>query len=112
ELPDENGSGRGAAVPVSTSSGVTTARLTWSGLSVSAGHTIKAVYNGDGNFATSNGTTAQEVDTALTTTTVTASPSPAVSGQNVTFTATVAVQTPGTTVNAYPAGTVQFYDGT
>src|SRR5262249_57291965 len=37
--------------------------------------------------------------------------SPTVSGQSVTFTATVTVNAPGTTVVANPTGTVTFYDG-
>ena len=101
----------GQAVPVSTSGGATTATLSWAALSVSAGHAIKAVYSGDGNFSTSTGSTTQAVNQAATTTTVSAAPAPSVFGQGVTFTATVSVNAPGTAVNASPTGTVTFYDG-
>src|SRR5207253_3065088 len=36
---------------------------------------------------------------------------PSVSGQSVSFTATVSVSSPGTTLVASPSGTVKFYDG-
>lgn len=73
-------------------------------------HTITATYAGDGNFATSSGTTSQTVTgTASATTTVAGSPNPSVFGQSVTFTATV---TPATTGAATPTGTVTFTDTT
>src|SRR3989440_3990378 len=39
------------------------------------------------------------------------SANPSVSGQSVTFTATVSVKSPGSTAAANPTGTVTFYDG-
>ncbi len=72
-------------------------------------HSMSAVYGGDTNFTTSTGTLTYSVGLASTTTTVTAVPaSPAVFGQSVTFTATVAPVAPAT---ATPTGTVTFKDG-
>ena len=50
------------------------------------------------------------VQPAVTTTTLAAPPSPSVSGQSVTFTATVTVALPPTTIDPVPTGTVTFYD--
>ena len=50
------------------------------------------------------------VQPAVTTTTLAAPPSPSVSGQNVTFTATVTVALPPTTIDPTPTGTVTFYN--
>ncbi len=47
---------------------------------------------------------------ATTTTVVTSSLSPSVSGQGVTFTATVSIARPATTADPSPTGTVTFYD--
>jgi Bacterial Ig-like domain (group 3)/Autotransporter beta-domain len=70
------------------------------------GHTVTAVYNGDGNFNASN--TAQLNITpgaAGTTTTVSSSANPSTAGQSVTFTATIS--------GAGATGTVTFtVDGT
>ncbi len=69
-------------------------------------HTIGAVYSGDGNFLGSSAATAtQVVDKATTTTALTSDISPTVSGQTVTFTATVGVVAPGV---GSPTGGVQF----
>jgi hypothetical protein len=70
-------------------------------------HSITAVYNGNPIFATSNSNALNETVQQLTTTTLGANSNPAVAGQNVTFTATVTGNAPGTT----PTGTVTFYDG-
>jgi hypothetical protein len=67
--------------------------------------TIKAVYNGNSTFATSQNSLQQVVVAAPTTLTLAASPNPASSGQSVTFTATVNCST------AVPTGTVTFKDG-
>src|SRR5205085_1745207 len=53
----------------------------------------------------------QTVSKADTSTTVTSSGA-TVSGQAVTFTATVSINSPGTHAVANPTGTVEFYDGT
>ena len=47
---------------------------------------------------------------ANTATSVATSGTPTVSGQSVTFTATVTVANPGSTAVASPTGTVTFYD--
>src|SRR3989442_4712289 len=53
----------------------------------------------------------QVVNKAATTTTVVPSANPSVSGQSVTFTATVSVNSPGSAAVANPSGTVTFKDG-
>ena len=79
-----------------------------------ASHTITAAYtSGDGNFNASPASSSitQVVGMANTATSVATSGTPSVSGQSVTFTATVTVASPGSTAVAYPTGTVTFYDG-
>ncbi len=72
-------------------------------------HSITAVYGGDTNFATSTSPVlSQTVNHASTTTTLVSSISPSVSGQSVTFTATVAAVSPG---SGTATGTVTFKDG-
>jgi hypothetical protein len=84
-----------------------TATLTTSTLPFGVNN-ITATYLGDPNFnASSSGTLSQTVK-AMTTTSVIASPNPAVAGQPVTFTATVSAIAPG--VGA-PTGMVNFFDG-
>ena len=56
-------------------------------------HTITAFYAGDAEFTASIGSVAQTVNQDTTTTVVSASANPAVYGQPVTFTATVAAAT-------------------
>jgi phospholipase C len=69
---------------------------------------IKAVYGGDANYASSTSTALSQVVTqANSTTAVTSSQNPSSYGQPVTFTATVTPQFSGT-----PTGTVTFEDGT
>jgi hypothetical protein len=90
------------------SSGVAT--FNTSSLSVGTHSTITAVYSGDANFTTSTSTAvSQVVNQASTTTTVASTLNPSTSGASVTFTATVAANSPGT---GTPAGTVTFMDGT
>ena len=72
-------------------------------------HTIKATYAGDQNFTASSSVLTQQVMLSTTTTTITASASPSVFGQSVTFTATVGSAVSGVGV---PTGTVTFKDGT
>ena len=68
------------------------------------GHSITAVYSGDGNNATSTSSAVtQTVNASGTTTSLVSSLNPSTSGQSVTFTATV--------TGASPTGTVQFKDG-
>src|SRR5947199_257708 len=69
-------------------------------------HSITAVYNGDTNFiGSTSGVVTQSVGQANTATAVTSSANPSVSGQAVTFTATVSAVAPG---SGTPSGTVQF----
>jgi hypothetical protein len=71
---------------------------------------ITEVYHGDGNFSGSTSTTAgATVQKAATTTTLTSSLNPATSGHSVTFTATLAVVSPGA---GKPTGMVTFKAGT
>ena len=78
-----------------------------------ASHTITSSYtSGDGNFNASPASSpiTQVVGMANTATSVATSGTPSVSGQSVTFTATVTVASPGSTTVASPTGTVTFYD--
>ncbi len=79
------------------------ATLSTSSLTVGT-HALTATYGGDSNYTRSIGSATETVGLASTTTTLTASPSPAAIGQAVTLTATV---TP-----AAATGTVTFTDGT
>ncbi|MFE3636489.1 Ig-like domain repeat protein, partial [Streptomyces sp. NPDC059168] len=69
------------------------------------GGTVTAVYNGDGCFTTSTGTTGVVVNNAPTMTVLTVSPNPVVCGRPVTYCATVTAVAPGT---GTPTGTVTF----
>ena len=74
-----------------TLNGSDQATFTTSSLAVGS-HTITADYSGDTNFSTSTGddsASPQVVNQASTTTTVASDPNPSVTGQTVTFTATV-----------------------
>jgi parallel beta-helix repeat protein/predicted outer membrane repeat protein len=76
---------------------------------LSAGtHTLSSDYKGDSNFQASSGSGSQTVNPADTTTTLSSLPNPSVFGQSVTFTATVAVVSPGA---GTPTGTVDFKEG-
>jgi hypothetical protein len=87
-------------------SGVAT--LSLSNLTVGS-HVILALYGGDGNFGGSNSASQTETVTQATTTaTLGASGSPSVSGQSVTFTATVQAVSPA---GGVPTGTVNFKEG-
>jgi Bacterial Ig-like domain (group 3)/FG-GAP-like repeat len=74
-------------------------------------HTIKAVYNGDGNFTASSGSLTEQVRTpvalAPTTTALVASANLIWVGQTVTFTASVS----GAAGTGTPTGTVTFFVG-
>jgi hypothetical protein len=80
---------------------------TFSISSLSAGsHNITATYNGDGNYVASTSSVVTQVVNKLSTTTnVTSSLNPSISGQSVIFTATISTTT-GT-----PTGSVDFFDG-
>jgi hypothetical protein len=69
--------------------------------------TITASYSGDATYAVSSGSTPETVQQSGTITTLTSSANPALTGQYVTFTATVAASSPG---SGAPAGSVNFYD--
>ena len=85
-----------------------TATFSISTLAVAA-HSITVVYGGDTNFLTStSGILTQTVKQAATTSSVSSSVNPSVSGQAVTFTATIAPVSPG---SGTPTGTVTFDDG-
>jgi Bacterial Ig-like domain (group 3)/Right handed beta helix region len=76
-------------------------------------HSITAAYtSGDGNFNASPASAAitQVVNKASTSTAVVTSISPSVSGQAVTFTATLSIVSPGSTAVASPTGAVTFYN--
>jgi hypothetical protein len=75
-------------------------------------HTVTALYsNTDGNFNGSSGILGQTVKPAPTSTTVSSSVNPSISGQSVTFTATVANTAGAAISTATPTGSVQFMDG-
>jgi hypothetical protein len=85
-----------------------TAKYSTSALAV-ATHSITAVYSGDSNYISSTSAPLSEVvDKAATSTTVVSSLNPSISGDTVTFTATVTPIAPGA---GSPAGTVTFKDG-
>jgi type II secretory pathway pseudopilin PulG len=74
-------------------------------------HTITAQYLGNaGTYAASavSASISQVVTVASTTTSMISSANPSVSGQSVTYTATVAAVSPGT---GNPTGNVEFFDG-
>jgi Bacterial Ig-like domain (group 3) len=86
-----------------------TCKVTYGSPTGGSPHSITAVYSGDAHFfgSTSNAVS-QAVLKAATTTSVASSANPSVVGQQVTYTATVSVTSPG---GATPAGTVDFKDG-
>jgi hypothetical protein len=85
-----------------------TATITTSTLTA-GNHNIKAVYGSDASFATSiSSVVTQTVNKWPTTTSVVAAPNPSFVGQSVTFTATIAVTSPG---SGTPTGTMTFTDG-
>jgi hypothetical protein len=72
-------------------------------------HSITASYADDSSYnAGTSPAISQTVNAASTTTTVTASSNPALAGSSVTFTATVAVTSPG---QGTATGNITFYDG-
>jgi len=84
------------------------ATLALSSLSVGP-HSITAVYNGDSNFTPSTSPPlAQIITVASTTTAVSSSADPSVSGQSIIFNASVSAAGPG---GGTPTGQVTFQDG-
>ena len=72
-------------------------------------HTITAVYRADANFTASiSASLTQTVNAGATTTVITSSVNPSVTGQSVTYTATVTPVAPATGTRT---GTVTFLDG-
>src|SRR5439155_13506474 len=85
-----------------------TATLATNALAVAL-HNITALYSGNANFNTSSSLVlAETVNKANTTSALVSGANPAVFGQSVTFTITVAVAAPGTGV---PDGSVAILDG-
>jgi hypothetical protein len=73
------------------------------------GHAITAVYNGEANFTGSTSPiVTQTVNQGATSTLVTSSADPSVSGQDVTYTATVTALAPA---SGTPSGSASFMDG-
>jgi hypothetical protein len=97
--------GGGFSIGVNVTGGV--AILTTSALGVGS-DSITARYNGNGIFLVSSAVSSQQVNQASTSTSLASTANPSVSGQSVTFTATVAPVAPGVVT---PTGTVQFKDG-
>jgi hypothetical protein len=84
------------------------ASLTENTLAV-GGHSITVRYGGNANFKSStSGTLSQTINKDATTTVVTSSLNPSLSGQTVIFTATVIANAPGSGI---PGGKVTFFDG-
>src|SRR5207253_6243428 len=95
------------------STGVSGTTASFSTYSLAVGsHSITATYADDANFNPSTSSVlSQVVEKANTTTVAASSANPSVSGQTVTFTATVAVNAPGSAAVAFPSGTITFFDG-
>ena len=86
---DNHGTDLGSVPMQGGSASVTTSAL------IAAKHTIIARYNGDGVYGKSHGLLTQIVDKYSSTTTLTSSVNPAVYGQPITYTITVASSAPG-----------------
>lgn len=70
---------------------------------------VNAAYSGDANnLGSSSSSVAETIGKDSTTTTLSATPDPAVSGETTVLSATVLVNTPGSST---PSGTVTFYQG-
>ena len=83
---------------------------------VAGGHDIVASYSGDASFAAGDNSAdplVEQVNAASTSTSLSADNGPLVTGQPVTFTATVSPNAPGSPGAATPTGPVEFQaDGT
>ncbi|WP_244942927.1 beta strand repeat-containing protein [Streptomyces inhibens] len=82
-----------------------TVTVSTNGLVTAGAYVVTATYGGDANFVGSVGTDTQTVGQAATTTSVVSAPDPSVSGEPVTFTATVSPVAPGA---GTPTGVVVF----
>jgi autotransporter-associated beta strand protein len=87
-----------------------TAQIVLPALSV-GNHNVTATYTGDPGNASSTGAVAHLVNKAGTSTTLTASPTAALVGDTVTFTATVSVNAPSSGLVIPPSGFVTFMEG-
>ena len=75
------------------------------------GHSIVAVYDGDNSFAPAiSASLDQTINMDATAIVLVSNDNPAISGSNVTFTATVFASAPSTGVPTGPTGTVTFFD--
>jgi large repetitive protein len=89
---------------VTLSGGTATCSIT--GLASQSTYTVRATYNGDSNYSGTLATPLTEtVDLGATTTAISSNANPSVSGETVTFTATVSASTPAT---GTPTGSVTF----
>ncbi len=106
----EGGVAIGLCTNVSLGGGQATCNQTYNASANAGTHSITVDYNGSGDYNTSSTAAAltQAVNKANTTTGVASSVNPSVSGQSVTYTATVAASAPG---SGTPGGTVTFSDG-
>jgi hypothetical protein len=101
----------GSPVNVSTTSGKTTATLSYSGLNFATDANpadIGAKHSGDGNYSGSTSAAITQTVHAATTTLALSSAFTSASTPTVTSTATVSVNSPG---SGTPTGTVVFYGG-
>jgi RHS repeat-associated protein len=95
--------------PVIATVALNNGQAAWMTASLSVGlHNILATYVPNADFASSSDTVIQTVNTAKTSVSLTSDSNPALVGQEVTFTATVSVQSPGA---GTPTGEVEFSDG-
>jgi cyclophilin family peptidyl-prolyl cis-trans isomerase len=101
---DEHGNVLGTVAVNSSSKAV----LAVSSLAVGS-HTVSAIYSGDTNFTTSNGSAPLTVTQSGSSTVVASSANPSNPGDNVILTATVTAAAPGA---GTPTGTVTFVDQT
>jgi autotransporter-associated beta strand protein len=94
---------------LTTIAGVTSASYTTTvgQLSIGTDQTISVSYNGDGNFIGTTGTITQTVNKDAANVSIVSLTPSSVTGQQVTFRATVSAATPGA---GNPTGTVTFYD--
>ncbi|GAC1471701.1 MAG: hypothetical protein NVSMB9_18150 [Isosphaeraceae bacterium] len=100
-----DGAKLGSPIPLAGGSQVSVATASLS----SGTHLVTAQFvNADGKFADSKGTLNQAVNPSVTSTQISAAPSPSVAGQVVTLNALVAATAPG---SGTPTGDVTFYDG-
>ncbi|BDM74734.1 hypothetical protein HEK616_82210 (plasmid) [Streptomyces nigrescens] len=93
-----------APVAVPLVGGAATVTHTWAGAAGSP-YVVTASYGGDADFGPTTATAAHTVTAAASTTSIAAVPNPAVPGQPVAVTATVAAVAPG---GGTPSGTVTF----